>query len=942
MMDVFENCSTTADHRESLSKSLDVPVECLDYGYIEKCKDVKYLEKILKVLRSGEEGYYPHLIEFCESHLEKLNPKSRVLRKANPVATSASLGKDEWNQIVDELMTWQEETKNTEMSLQQQSTHDLMKEIPSIRGSTSSISLSKTSNAKEKGNSSKRALPRDYQEWDKFDVEKECERVDGDVLQSDHPPAVKIKGHAKIKTEVDVSLLTQQERLLLANREKDKGNEAFRAIDYEEAVAYYSRSLCFSPTVAAYNNRAQAEIKLDQWHNAMTDCQSVLDLEPCNVKALLRRATVHKHMGQLHLATDDLREVLMEEPQNAVAIALLSEIETLEENQPEQQRRGKRILIQEEEEENDDSNNNMQAQAFLAEPSQPVGGEESSAAPGERGDMGNAQKKPHSRGDRGPHGDASSSHAGQWRSKGASSDKYKVTPHESKEKVSNGTSKRDSTASSQTDQSGSGKTTQAGETVNLDAPCGALPPPLARLKNEGNLLFKNGQFADALEKYSQAIQGYTDSGIDSPQDLCVLYSNRAACSLKNGSSHDCIQDATTALELQPFSLKPLLRRAMAYESLERYRKAYVDYKTVLQIDTSVQAAHDSVNRISRLLVEQDGPEWREKLSEIPLVPLSAQQHRREEQPSAEVLQARAEKAARDAERKAEIRFSALKQEGNEFVKKGQHQEAVGKYSECLKLKPEDCAIYTNRALCYLKLEKFTEAKLDCDAALKLEPTNKKAFYRRALAFKGLKDYLACSTDLQEVLQQDPNVQEAEKELEEVTVLLRESLANDSRGKPRKTVPITEVEDDDEEPVAVPNSAGSCRGQDTTINFHPTCSVEFGQALNAACVTGNTAACSNLLASTAPEMLPQYLSTQLDGHTLSFIVQALDSHLLEKDTNLVYQHLNHLHTADRFSIALMLMEKDKRRHMTHLFEHLSSVESTEFTKNDVQNLANKYK
>jgi len=35
---------------------------------------------------------------------------------------------------------------------------------------------------------------------------------------------------------------------------------------------------------------------------------------------------------------------------------------------------------------------------------------------------------------------------------------------------------------------------------------------------------------------------------------------------------------------------------MAYESLERYRMAYVDYKTVLQIDISVQAAHDSVHR----------------------------------------------------------------------------------------------------------------------------------------------------------------------------------------------------------------------------------------------------------------------------------------------------------------------------------------------------------
>lgn len=43
-----------------------------------------------------------------------------------------------------------------------------------------------------------------------------------------------------------------------------------------------------------------------------------------------------------------------------------------------------------------------------------------------------------------------------------------------------------------------------------------------------------------------------------------------------------------------------------------------------------------------------------------------------------------------------------------------------------------------RALCYLKLECFEEAKQDCDSALQMEPNNKKAFYRRALAHKGLK------------------------------------------------------------------------------------------------------------------------------------------------------------------------------------------------------------
>lgn len=129
--------------------------------------------------------------------------------------------------------------------------------------------------------------------------------------------------------------------------------------------------------------------------------------------------------------------------------------------------------------------------------------------------MGNAQRKSHGKGDGGPHSESSNSHHGPWRSKGGSPDKYKVT-QESKEKVTNGTSKRGSTASVQADQSSGSKGTSVGgkaeETVNLDAPCGALPPPLARLKNEGNLLFKNGQFADAQEKYSLAIQGYTDSG----------------------------------------------------------------------------------------------------------------------------------------------------------------------------------------------------------------------------------------------------------------------------------------------------------------------------------------------------------------------------------------------------------------------------------------------
>ncbi|XP_057683502.1 sperm-associated antigen 1A-like [Corythoichthys intestinalis] len=313
----------------------------------------------------------------------------------------------------------------------------------------------------------------------------------------------------------------------------------------------------------------------------------------------------------------------------------------------------------------------------------------------------------------------------------------------------------------------------------LDAPAGGLPPHLARMKNEGNHLFKHGQFGDALDKYSQAIDGCTQAGIGDPEDLSILYSNRAACFLKVGNSSDCIEDCTKALELQPFYLKALLRRAAAYESLERYRKAYVDYKTVLQIDAGVQAAHDSVHRITRLLIEQDGPQWRQKLPEIPTVPLSAQQEHHQKPASIRQAQERAARASRDQARRNESRFNALKLEGNELVKKCHFEDALHKYDQCLALKPDECALYTNRAVCLLKLNRFEEAKRDCDSALRLEPDNKKAFYRRALAHKGLQDYLSASGDLQEVLQLDPNVREAEKELLEVTALLRRSLMDDT-------------------------------------------------------------------------------------------------------------------------------------------------------------------
>ncbi|KAI4898101.1 hypothetical protein NFI96_001765 [Prochilodus magdalenae] len=811
---------------------------------------------------SGKEGIYPHLIEFCEKRIEKLDPRSRALRKDNCPATAASFSKDEWSQITNDLEKWESEIKVNELELRQQPLFCNDKNIPPVRGSN--CLLQKAAHNEVKNNAEKSHLPRAYQVWDKFDVEKECAKIDESTTNKDSS-AISYHSHPKLKREVDTTVLTDREKVVLANHEKDKGNEAFRASDYEEAVTYYSRSLCIMVTAAALNNRAQAEIKLQRWHDALNDCERVLQLEPQNTKALLRRATVHKQLGNLKMSHDDLSAVLHSEPHNMTAQRLLEEVsKKMNANTHNKPSKGKKLLIQEVQGDDDDEDSDEDDKRITAEGGQSAREDRQAEV---REGMGNAQKKPQGGGAR-----------------GGTAEKYKVkaeggsTAPESRKSLANG-------SSANTVQPGSSRSdSPVGKRTELTSVAGALPPPLAQLKNEGNQLFKNGQFGDALEKYTQAITGFTEAGIDSPEDLCILYSNRAACYLKDGNSSDCITDCTRALELQPFFLKALLRRAMAYESLERYRKAYVDYKTALQIDTSILAAHDSINR------------------------------------------------------KTEARFTSLKTNGNELVKKGQYQEAIEKYSECLKLKSDECAIYTNRALCLIKMERFTEAKQDCDSALKLESSNKKAFYRRALANKGLKDYVACSSDLQEVLRLDSTVQEAERELVEVMALLKQHQATESPCQPRRKINITEVEEEEEEnedqEAAVSNLDGGLKSTSQSINLQPSNAYEFGQSLNAARSYSDTSACAQLLRCVSPDCLPQYLKTQLDAHTLSFIMQALDTHLLASEPGLVYQLLSHLHTTERFSVVLMLLDSEERRQMMQLFEHLGSVDRSDVFNLDV--------
>lgn len=83
----------------SLLKKYDIPINHLDFDYIKSCGNVKEIERIVVVLKSGEEGHYPDLTNCALAKLKALNPNSKVLREEVPVLNKRSMNSDEWQHI---------------------------------------------------------------------------------------------------------------------------------------------------------------------------------------------------------------------------------------------------------------------------------------------------------------------------------------------------------------------------------------------------------------------------------------------------------------------------------------------------------------------------------------------------------------------------------------------------------------------------------------------------------------------------------------------------------------------------------------------------------------------------------------------------------------------------------------------------------------------------
>jgi DnaJ family protein C protein 7 len=122
------------------------------------------------------------------------------------------------------------------------------------------------------------------------------------------------------------------------------------------------------------------------------------------------------------------------------------------------------------------------------------------------------------------------------------------------------------------------------------------------LKIEGNEFFKTGKIQDAINKYTVALNKIGDKYDEKMAAVKAdLHANRAACYVQLYEPVKVKEDCDAALKIDNKHIKALLRRAQAYESLEKYKSALADFDNALALDPNCDLASQGTVRIRNAL-----------------------------------------------------------------------------------------------------------------------------------------------------------------------------------------------------------------------------------------------------------------------------------------------------------------------------------------------------
>ncbi|KIY51902.1 protein prenylyltransferase [Fistulina hepatica ATCC 64428] len=340
-----------------------------------------------------------------------------------------------------------------------------------------------------------------------------------------------------------------------AEQIKARGNDAFRAQRYRDAIDLYSQAIDLHPNDPTYlTNRAASYIALKKFKPALQDCQAAMVLQkPAPLKTLLRLARCQVALAEMMPALSTIKNVLALEPKNVQALQLRARVNELKTHLANlQNAKAKkdwghvRLAI-------DKCLQTIEAEDDEVPVQWRLWRIELELARG-NWDAANAAAN-----------DALRSHSNS----------------------------PDVLALRGLVLFVSGKLPQALQHVQSAL---RLDPDhdraqrlrkrvkdVERLKEDGNVAFKAGHYEEAIEKYGEALDrvGKSEEEGGGGQIRATLLSNRATTLLKLDRQEEALVDTDASLKIVPSSFKALRTRARIYVHLERYDVAIADFKSAI-------------------------------------------------------------------------------------------------------------------------------------------------------------------------------------------------------------------------------------------------------------------------------------------------------------------------------------------------------------------------
>ncbi|KAK9068015.1 hypothetical protein SSX86_012126 [Deinandra increscens subsp. villosa] len=494
----------------------------------------------------------------------------------------------------------------------------------------------------------------------------------------------------------------------MADEAKAKGNAAFSAGNYTDAIRHFTDAINLAPTNhVLYSNRSAAHASLNQYSDALSDAKKTVDLKPDWSKGYSRLGAAHHGLRQYDDAVSAYNKGLEVDPNNETLKSGLADAQAAQAAASASSRPrappnnlfgdafgpdmwakltadpATRLYMQQpdflnmmKDLQRNPSNLNLylQDQRVMQALSVLLNVKMQSHAPGDDMEMPDSDSPPKER------------KRSADETEAVKEKKREPEPEPEPMEVSEDRELKEKKAQAQKE------------------------------KEAGNAAYKKKDFETAIACYTKAVE--LDDG-----DISFL-TNRAAVYLEMGKYDECIKDCEKAVERgrELRSDYKMVARALTRKgsALVKLAKTSKDYEPAIET-------------FQKALTEHRNPDTLKKLND-------------------------AERAKKELEQQEYYDPELAEKErekGNECFKEQKYPDAIRHYTETLRRNPKDAKAYSNRAACYTKLGAMPEGLKDAEKCIEIDPKFSKGYTRKGAIQFFMKEFDKALETYQEGLKHDP-------------------------------------------------------------------------------------------------------------------------------------------------------------------------------------------